>query len=415
MNTLKKVHSKGAAMPLAVLVGVLLLAVAVSLLSLGRHFRLQSFERAAAISAKLAADAGITRGLHGMNEILANGSLSSSALPEGKETFNDSTNRYKVYGSIASGFYVASIGDSRNSTKQVLARLRLKGLFDYGMYMKGSVDLKNGTVVDGYNYAPGDPRVKLGTMSTNSAAVVLYSSVKVKGSMMVGYGGDPDTVVTEHSGATVEDGKYAMAGTWDPPIMAVPDYLKALPSLGNINNDTTLSSNAKIDRINLSNSKVLTIDGDVELYVTGDITLGNNAHIDVVTTDPDASLTIYVEGDIEEKNGASMNNQTKDARKLSIYGQAGTQSITLKNSGQFYGTLYAPKTDIVFHNSLEFHGAIIGNTFEQKQSANFYYDANLKMVDSDSTGAQFVVERWSEEVDLASVFSGSGSGHVLSL
>lgn len=50
------------------------------------------------------------------------------------------------------------------------------------------------------------------------------------------------------------------------------------------------------------------IDGDVELYITGNITLGNSAEIQVLHG---GSLTIFSDGNVEGKNSSRFTNKSK--------------------------------------------------------------------------------------------------------
>ena len=177
-----------------------------------------------------------------------------------------------------------------------------------------------------------------------------------------------------------------------------PEYLQDMPSGGTISDNTTITDSAKYDRINLSNSKIITIDGDVSLYITGDMTLNNSSELRIVDedTNPEASLTLYLGGDVEVKNSGTINNITEDSTKLKMYGLNECQNIDLKNSCDFYGAIYAPNADVVMMNSADTYGSVVSKSFEQKNSAAFNYDAALRDVGMDDELARFVINRWSE-------------------
>ena len=71
--------------------------------------------------------------------------------------------------------------------------------------------------------------------------------------------------------------------------------------------------------------------------------------------------------------------------------------MDFKNNSELYGTIYAPKADIVFDNSANTYGAVVGKTFEQKKSAAFFYDASLKNVSFNDDLIHFVTNRWNED------------------
>ncbi|MHC4148882.1 MAG: DUF7305 domain-containing protein, partial [Planctomycetota bacterium] len=231
------------------------------------------------------------------------------------------------------------------------------------------------------------------------------------GNVVIGPDGNPEVAVVA-SWATIAGDVYAASEEYPLDPIAVPAYLNEMPSAGTINNNITITESAKYDQINLSNSKVIKIDGAVELYITGAIVLKNSAQLQVVATNPDASLTLYVGGDIEVnpdasltlyvggdievKNAGTINNLSGDAKKLTIYGLNTCQNIILKNGSDFYGTIYAPNAYVEMKNSAAVYGAVVAQDFAQKNSAVFNYDATLRDVDLDDDGVRFAIDQWSE-------------------
>ena len=182
------------------------------------------------------------------------------------------------------------------------------------------------------------------------------------------------------------------------PDVTVPGWLESLSSGGDIENNATITTSGKYDSIDLGNNEVITIDGSVSLYITGDIELGNGAQLQIVneSTNPDASLKLYIGGDYEGKNGSNMNNDTQNPRKLRVYGLNSCNQMVFKNSSDFYGTIYAPNTEVIFQNSADAYGSVVAGEFEQKNSADFNYDASLRDEDKNNEGVRFVITRWKE-------------------
>ncbi len=395
---LRRRNQAGSTLVPVVSVSIILMIASLTALELGRYYRLQGIHNEDRILAEVAADAGLTKALGEMNQLLAKKALSGT-LPADSDTLPDTqaTYSYKVVKVAGAGYEMASTGTSDNETAGVKATLRLAGLFDYALYAEGPIVLMNSSVVDGINFTADTPALKVATESTSFNSVVLKSDSEVDGDVLVGPGGDPGFAVTIGSGVNVTGGYYAMGADWDPPVITVPDYLISAPSGGTITTDTVLTTSGRYDTINLGNAKVLSIQGNVELYVTGDITLGNNATIEISDSDPDNSLTLYLGGDYEEKNGASMNNLLKDSLALRFYALPTCQNVIFKNGGQFYGSVYAPTADVVVNNSMEVFGSLITKTFDQKNSGNIHYDANLANVDEDDIGVRFVIHRWEKD------------------
>jgi hypothetical protein len=385
---------------LPVMIAVLVLfVIAVAMMGLGRVFRLQSVQHHSAITAQLAADAGLSRSIYDMGEKLKQKPWSNAGLPSGSEYLpSDSGSfEYKVSGNFVNGYEVESTGKSRQASRTVKATLRLVGLYEYGIYVGNFIDLQRGASITGINFGPSERPLEIATSSSDFQQIVLSKKSLVDGNVMSGFGSDPDSVVQIKGDADVTGDISAMAANWEPPFVEVPDYLKALPSLGILEDGTTLANNARVDAIDLKKGQTITIDGEVELFVDGDIDLGQNSHIELVTNDPDASLAIYVEGNVIERKGASMNNFTYDSRKFSLFGGPTTKSIQLKKDGAFYGTIYAPNAEVVVHGKMDIAGAVVADSFTLKRRGDFYYDAQLRDVSTDDVGARFEIARWEEQ------------------
>ncbi|MHC4913414.1 MAG: DUF7305 domain-containing protein, partial [Planctomycetota bacterium] len=175
------------------------------------------------------------------------------------------------------------------------------------------------------------------------------------------------------------------------------------PSQGTLTTGTTITTSGKYDAINLladpNGLETVVIDGDVSIYVLGDVRLGNNDEIQVVDngTNPDASLTLYLGGTFIADNGSAINNLSMDCREFQIYGLETCTSIQMKQGGTLYATIYAPNADIQMFNGVELYGATVGKTFSQDAAGSIHYDASLRTVAAGDIGVRFVVERWSEQ------------------
>lgn len=389
---------RGSALPLVMSTLVILLMIGTGLLSLGLNSRTFAVRTGDQIQARCAADAGTKKALFEMNEMLKVKPWNDSTLPEAtNQTLPncDATFSYTVTGNTVSGYTIECTGSSGRAQRTVRADLRLAGLFEYAVFGDEDVVLKNSAKVDWYNYDEDDENLEVGTNSTESRAVTLENSAIVDGDVVVGVDGNPDTVI-DAMWATITGETYAMSDEQLLPAITAPQSLQSLPSQGTIEDSTTISTSGKYDEIDLDNGRILTIDGPVTLYITGDVILKNSAELQIVDDD-NVSLTLYLAGDVEVKNSGAINNLTEDPKKLKMFGLDACQTMTLKNSTDFYGTIYAPKADVVMMNSADAFGSVIAKTFEQKNSATFNYDASLRDVSANDEGVRFVVKRWREE------------------
>jgi cytoskeletal protein CcmA (bactofilin family) len=255
------------------------------------------------------------------------------------------------------------------------------------------INLNNSAEVDWYNYDADDANMKVGTNSTAVGSVRLASSAIIKGDVAVGVGGDPDTAIELQGSATIEGNSTALTEEVELPPITVPEAIDSMPSSGIINNDTTISNSGKYSSINLGNSETVIISGDVTLYITGGIILGNSAELQV---EENSSLSLYLGGNFEGKNSSSVNNLTEDAKNLQIYGMDSCEDIRFKNSSDLFGTIYAPNADVIMDNSANVYGAVVSKSFDMKNSGIFMYDASLRDSSVDDEAVHFKITNWHE-------------------
>ncbi|MHC4395174.1 MAG: DUF7305 domain-containing protein [Planctomycetota bacterium] len=394
-------RKRGSVIALVLVAIVLLLVMGVGLLSLGQHSRIFAVQTTSGIAARCAADAGLTKAVFEMNRQLQTGpwddntllNATGQSLPNFRGAFS-----YEITGDRNSGYSIQSTGNSGSAYKTVSSELELKGLFEFAIFTRGAMVLKNGTTVSGFNFDADDDVLKVGTNSTAAVSVEMKSGVTIDGDVAVGVGGDPGVVINSMTEAMITGTAYALKEEPELPVITVPNSLLLLPSQGTITTSTTITTSAKYDGISLSSGNIITIDGPVSLYVIGNIILDNSAEVRIVdpNTNPNASLTLYVGGNIEMKNGGTINNLAKDPTRLKIYALDSSRNIDFKNSSDFYGAIYAPTADIHVYNSVQLFGALVGNTFNQDVNADFNYDAALRDVTVDDEGVLFIIKKWSE-------------------
>jgi len=383
-------------MPLALLAVALLLIMGTGVLRLGLNGRIFAIRASSDITARAAADAAITMALFAMNEKLATLPWDDD-LPSATDQRLIGTNAtfsYTITGNLSSGYVVEAIGKSGEAVRQVSATLRLRSPFEAAVFAKGLLNMSNGGTIDWYNYDADDFSFAVSTGSTEENSITLKSGVTINGDLVVGVGGDPDVVTELKESVTVEGRIYALSDVYATPPVSVPEALQSLLSEGTLEESREISTSHKYDTIDLAGT--ITINGPVELYVIGDFTLGNSSELQVVSTSPDAYLYLFVGGDIECKNGSEINNETRTAGKLRIYGLSTCENIDLKNSTDLYGTIYAPQADVVLHNSVDIHGSIIAKSYDQKKKADLLYDASLRDTSVSDPGVRFILKRWSE-------------------
>ena len=406
MQKLLQTKRGGFALALVLFAVVLLLIIGVGVLNLGMHGRAFAVRTSSELVARSAADAGLTKALLEMNQQLEAKTWNDSSLPSATDEplpNCDSSFSYNVAKTTTPDgndlYTLECTGNSSRFQKTVNCTLELKGIFEYAIFTLGDLTLKNGTLITAYNQDADDPPLQVGTNSTDAGAITAKLGVTIEGDIVVGVDGDPDTVIDNANEATVTGDIYPSLVKNKTPNIKVPNSLLNMASSGVITDSTTISTMTKYDSVNLTGgdpngSEVITVDGkNVEIYVLGDLRLGNNDELEILA---DASLTIYLGGNLYIDNGGALNNLTMDPKQLKIYGLDTCLVIDFKNSGTFYGAIYAPDADIRLHNGVQVYGAMVGKSFTQDVNANFYYDMDLREVDASDIGVHMVIKRWSE-------------------
>lgn len=406
MNRLLQSKRRGSAIPLSLVAVIILLAMGAGLLSLGFNSRIYSVRTAADITARCAADVGLTTALFEMNEKLKVEPWSDSVLPTAiNQVLSncDATFSYTVVPS-ASGYTVVSVGECGQAEKRVYATLELQGLFEHAILTRETLTLKSGTLVDGYNSLDPldtDADVDIGSQSILDDSIILNSGVTVDGDVVVGVGGNPDTAIKD-LGATTGD-KYAATGEDPLPQITAPTDLFNMGTAISAHGETLTiipADNGTYTGIVLKQSStpgVLEISGgDVVLHITGDIKLGQSCEIIVKDG---STLTLYADADIYCGNDSGISTEcpAKEAATLQLYATGeGTQLLDVKAKSNWTGVIYAPNADVDLYAGGDAYGSIVAHDFEFKAGGNYHYDEALRQVDVDDEGVHFVVKRWHE-------------------
>lgn len=387
---------------LVVLMSVILSIISISMMSLGLHARMRALRNGEEMSARVAADAGLAHAVTLLNRKITEEELwDDTALPSEQTIYlpNSKANYgFTIIGDTENGYVVESTGLTGIAKKTVTSSLKLRGLFDYAVFADEKIELKMGTTVYGYNFESEPGTLRIGTNSTEARALDLKNGVTIEGDVLIGPDGNPDTVIASRMDVDIKGDIYPLPAERNLSIVNVPDGLASAESMGILTNAADITSNVKYDEINLNaTGQIVNINGNVAIYVIGDVILGNSAEVRINDSIPDASLTLYLGGNLVARNGAFFNNLTNDPKRLKIFGLENCTNIDFITNSIYYGTIYAPNADVVMHNNVEIFGSVVANSFVQHVKANFHYDASLQNVDLNDIGVSFIVESWQEK------------------
>jgi len=383
--------------------------------SLGYQSRIRAVRAQHELAAREAADAGHDAAVYQLNRQLESwvGVMPQKrlplALPGGSQsyTYTVASSLGAPVGSLA--FDITAVGTSANIQRRVFSRTQLLGPFDYAVLVKDRMELKAKATFDGYDSTQGSyggvnsgGPVKVGTNDDDPGDITLNSGVGLgeDSILIVGHGAaeDPGSVVDDKTGE--EHAVFAALQEISFPDVTMPTG--GLSSLGQLNvgsNETvTIGVGSYLyDGIRVEQFGTLEIEGDVVLNVlSGGVLLKNSARL-VIKGTPNSSLKLYLAGDFEAMTGGEVINDTSDPTKLKLYGTSGCRSITLKNSSDFFGAIYAPYALLDIRNSGDIYGSFVGERMVLHNSVNFIYDAALGCALPGDPAARFVPKRWHED------------------
>jgi hypothetical protein len=398
INKMKMSKKRGFAMALALVAFVILVITGAALLSIGMQNRLLSVRTSADIVARCAADSALVEAFFKMNKKLQLRPWDDNALPKAtnfKLPLCDALYSYTIVSDSNGTYHIYSVGQSGIALKKTDTTIRLKGLFDYAVFVDGAIMLRNGVKIDGYNSSDGPYggsnrglSVTVGTNSTATGAIDLKNGAGVIGDVVVGPGSNPREVINgnlnEITGDTYAANEPRELTAVKPPSLA---YQGEKPA-------GIITRSGRYDTIYLGNGEKLVIKGNVDLHITKDAVLDNGGVIEITEG---SSLNLYLDRNLITKNSSEINNLTHLPSSLRILGTSATAvDYHFYAKTNFYGVVYAPKSCVHLNNGAAIYGAVVADALTQDVSANIHYDQALQDVSVNDVGVRFVMDRWNE-------------------
>jgi hypothetical protein len=288
----------------------------------------------------------------------------------------------------------------------VLKQLHVTGiqrhLWGNGIVVKGTLTFSGNASVDSYDSSVGvynstTNRSDQATVATTSTAldpITVGSSATIYGYVATGAA---DPVVgssgriyglTTPSGTNVDTSRIRHDFTANLPDVSAPTT--AAISLPALEASITLpragdavGANGRylytVPSVGLGGGDAVEIADNVDLIVTGNVSVSGNAAITLDTGS--TSFNLYCPGTIAI-GGNGMNNTTNLPINAAIWGTAPStsvtpQSITISGNGSFKGTIYAPNANVAMTGSGENNGAVIAKSATIGGSGKFHYDVRL--------------------------------------
>lgn len=253
--------------------------------------------------------------------------------------------------------------------------------FTAGVCSLGSVSLAGSAVIDSYDSTLGayggsnvGSAAVVRTNSTGANTVSLGGGTKIKGSVQVGPGADPSTVISNTS--LVTGTKTAMSQQITLPTLTAPTNLGA--STGDMSYTSTqvgtLSGNYHVNNLTVGNSGRMKISGAVTMLVDGNINLSGSGVVEILSG---GSLTIYVKGSTSIGNGASMSIDGQNLSSIKLL-NLGTNTVNISGSAAVVqGVIVSPNGAVTIGNSGQVFGAIQTKQLSLSGSGFFHEDRRI--------------------------------------
>jgi hypothetical protein len=252
-----------------------------------------------------------------------------------------------------------------------------------GVVASSSVSLQGSAWIDSYDSSLGPyggsnvgSKATVQTNSTSSGAVSLAWSTYVKGSVQIGPGGKPATVVSQASGANVTGTVSAMSQADTKPTLTAPT------NLGNSTGDLTyqgtqnvnLSTNQHVGNFTVTASAVMNVTGSVTILAEGTVTFSGSG---IVNIQPGASLTIYYKGAVTFTQSAVISLNAQKLSTFKVY-NLGTGAVNISGGASVYqGVIVSPNGPVIISGSGQMGGALLTNQLTISGGSSFHEDRHI--------------------------------------
>ncbi|HEX7899116.1 MAG TPA: collagen-binding domain-containing protein [Planctomycetota bacterium] len=200
------------------------------------------------------------------------------------------------------------------------------------------------------------------------------SSVVIYGNATSG----PGEAVTVNTGSTVfgTTTPAATAKTIPSTDFTVPATATTIAGISGSKNIGTVGTTTVLSTTLLESKSgsVINVSGDVILYVSGNVTFHSKSTINIAAG---GSLKIYQSSSTAKLdiNAQAVMNVGMDPSAFGIFSNVATG--VLNGGADFYGTIYAPNTDMTINGNSALYGSTVASTIKITGTADFHYDEDL--------------------------------------
>ena len=252
-----------------------------------------------------------------------------------------------------------------------------------GNAMTDSYDSRlNGGVYGGSNVAQNG---HLGTDAASAGMVMMSGNVEIRGNAVVGPNGNPGpgvgSVITTSGNVSITGSRTAATAAQNPQTLSTSVGTEGALSVSG-NTDYTLTAGVhRFSSLSVSGNGSITALGPVQIYVDGAVSISGNGISTASNLPP--NMVIY---------------------------SMGTSSISLSGNANFFGGIYAPRSNVSVTGNGHVYGALVSKDYQQSGNGQVHFDEALRDV-AGSGGNQLELLSWRENnVTAQSASSGTTYG-----
>jgi len=269
------------------------------------------------------------------------------------------------------------------SKVKVTYKIPLPFNFKYGAFSgTGKLTIKDDAYVDSYDssIAPWSLATRLengsiGTNRTNNKSITIQDRTNVYGNAYSGVGSNPARAIDVERDANVTGTRSALstAENMTPEVLPVGGGVPYNLILNN--NDTQVLSGGpiRLNSLEILNDAVLTVSGDVTLYIEGIIGVEDRGEIIIQAG---GSLTIYADDQMVILDDASINTGGNPG-DLIVFGTTNFTRLQFDHRSISNLAVYAPTANTRLLKDAEVFGSIVSARINLEENSKLHYDEML--------------------------------------
>ena len=248
------------------------------------------------------------------------------------------------------------------------------GAFNYGVFAKDSIQMSGNAMIDSYDSRNGvygaagnaGANGDLGTDTTSAQKIKMSGNVNVKGDVVVGPNGNPDSVIVTSGNVVITGQKSAASEVQNPSVLSTSVISEGSLSLSGNTIYELQAGEHRFTKLSITGNAKLKPLGTVKIYVDGTVSIAGNG-IATTSNSPPNTLIFVTQN----------------------------SSVTFSGNAALYAGVYAPLSTVKNTGNGEIYGAVVSKTYQQTGNGNVHFDEALKDV-AGGGASKLTLKSWQE-------------------